>query len=122
MSATTTRSCPECGAINVTDDLFCKQCGASLAMTTGNYQHTAAFTPITSDQTGTVAIAPVPEQHTYQPTPAYTGAYTYAPIEESPRGAVLGWVAASLILIIIAFFAWAALISDSMRDRILGIF
>lgn len=120
MSVNSTRSCPECGAINVADDLFCKQCGASMAMTTGNYQHTAAFTPITPDQTGTVAIAPVTAPPVYQPVPAYMG--TYDPIEESPRGAVLGWIGATLILLIIGFFVWAAVISDSLRDRILGIF
>lgn len=120
MSTNATRTCPECGAINIASDLFCKQCGSSLAMTGGNYQHTSAFTPVTPDQTGTVAIVPVTDPAVYPPIPGYSP--TYAPIEESPRGAVLGWIAATLILLVIGFFVWAAILSDATRDRILGIF
>lgn len=121
MSTSVTKTCPACGAINVSADLFCKECGSSLVSVSGGHQQTAAFIPVSADQTGTVAIAPVSETPVYQPMQtSYAGAYE--PIEESPRGAVLGWIAATIILLMIGFFVWAVVFSDATRDRILGIF
>ncbi|MCO5218545.1 MAG: zinc ribbon domain-containing protein [Thermomicrobiales bacterium] len=120
MSTNATKTCPECSAINVSADLFCKECGSSLVSVSGGYQQTAAFIPVSSDQTGTIAIAPISEPSVYQPIHAYTGAYE--PIEESPRGAVLGWIAATIMLVLIGFFVWAVVFSDATRDQILGIF
>ena len=40
--------CPECGAINEPTDLFCKECGASLANVSAANQPTTAFTPLPS--------------------------------------------------------------------------
>ena len=64
-----------------------------------------------------MSVVALPEQP--QPT-VYSGIYDQE--EESPRGAVLGWVAATVILLIIAAFVWAAVLSDATRDRFTSIF
>ncbi len=129
MAAANTKICPDCGAENDANDLFCKDCGTSIAMVTAGSQHTAAFTPVdTGAETQTTTIAPAPP-----PPSTYTGgfasvpaeqspAYTYTPPPESIRGAVLGWIAATIILIILAAYLWSSVISDSARDSITGIF
>lgn len=115
------KTCPECGAANDSADLFCKECGASLASVAPANQQTAAFTPIpNSGDTGTMSIMPVPEQSPIAPYPPYTA--MYEPVYESPRGAVLGWLAATLMLIVIGLFLWATVFSDSIRDNVTGIF
>ncbi|MCA9832324.1 MAG: zinc ribbon domain-containing protein [Thermomicrobiales bacterium] len=117
------KTCPDCGAVNEPTDLFCRECGASLAMVTAanQNQQTAAFTPIpNTGNTSTMAVVPVPDQSTIAPYPPYTG--VYEPVYESPRGAVLGWLAATLIVIVIGLFLWATVFSDSVRDGVTGIF
>lgn len=129
MADTYTKICPECGAENNSNDLFCRDCGASLAMVTADSQHTAAFTPIDPDdgtQTTTINSAyspPAMDSGAYTNVPAaQPPAYSYIPETESARGAVLGWLAATLILIIVAAFIWSSVISDATRDSITGIF
>ncbi len=125
MASAYTKTCPDCGAVNDANDLFCKDCGTSLAMVGGASQQTSSFTPITSDGTQTTTIAPAAApQYAPAATPSYEPqqSYSYYPHEESTRGAVLGWLAAALMLIIVAAFFWSAVISDATRDRITGIF
>jgi len=96
-------------------------------MMNGATQQTLSFTPIqTVDGTQTTAITPAAPSATPQYVPMEAQApqptYGYLPHEESARGAVLGWLAATLMLIIVAAFVWSTLISDATRDRITGIF
>lgn len=129
MATTYTKSCPECGAENDSNDLFCRDCGASLAMIGAGSQHTATFTPIeAAAETQTTTIAPVAPPTTgdtgeFTSVPsAQAPTYSYTPEYESARGAVLGWLAATLILIVVAAFIWSSVISDATRDSITGIF
>lgn len=126
MATAYTKTCPDCGAENDSNDLFCKDCGTSLAMVNSTSQHTAAFTPVNNGaETQTTMItpaAPPPVQDFTAAPAAQPPQYAYVPAPESARGAVLGWLAATLMLIIIAAFLWASVISDSTRDRITGIF
>lgn len=118
------RTCPACGAENDGNDLFCKECGGNLAAVNGATQQTAAFIPISpTSETQTTAIAPViaPEitpTGSYEPKPLYFS----VPATESLRGAVLGWLAATLILIIVAMFIWSSVFSDATRNSITGVF
>jgi hypothetical protein len=48
--------------------------------------------------------------------------YGSMPAQESVRGAVLGWLAAILFLLIVGFFVWSSLFSDATRDRFTGWF
>lgn len=129
MATTYTKTCPDCGAVNDSNDLFCKDCGTSLAMVDSTDQQTAAFTPVFSeDETQTTSIAPAavpPSQPTdytsFEPMPQQAS-YEYMPQAESSRGAVLGWLAATLMLVIVAAFIWSSVITDATRDRITGIF
>ena len=129
MATAYTKTCTDCGAENDSNDLFCKDCGTSLAMVNSSSQQTAAFTPVSNaGGTQTPAIAPVaqPQQGTeYSSVPAaQPPAYAYTPVSqpESSRGAVLGWLAATLMLIIIAAFLYSSVISDSTRDSLTRIF
>lgn len=128
MASDYSKTCPDCGAENNSTDLFCKDCGASLAMVPAGSQQTAAFTPINNGaetQTTTIAPAAVPPGNTggFAAVPAaQTPAYSYTSEPESTRGAVLGWLAATLMLIVVAAFFWSSVISDSTRDSITGIF
>lgn len=126
MASTYTKTCPDCGAINDSNDLFCKDCGTSLAMVADSSQQTSSFTPIApANGTQTTALAPAATPYTPQYVPTSVPEqpnYGYMPEEESSRGAVLGWLAATLMLIIVAAFIWSAVISESTRDRITGIF
>ena len=129
MASVYMKTCPDCGAENDSNDLFCKECGTSLASVANTSQHTAAFTPIdvgSETQTTTIApAAPPPPVAEYQPThfpEQGPGDYTPLPEPESARGAVLGWLAATLMLIIIAAFIWSSVITEATRDRITGIF
>lgn len=124
MAVNNTTICPDCGAPNDSNDLFCKDCGTSLAMVNVSSGQTSSFTPIASADTQTTAIAPaMPPAASMTPTPVMTQpSYGYLPHEESSRGAVLGWLAATLMVIIVAAFIWSSLISDATRDRITGIF
>lgn len=119
--------CPNCGAENDSNDLFCKDCGSSLVSVSNTAQHTAAFTPLNaSNETQTTTIAPsmTPPPVTYsaEPPAMQPSAYSYHSEPESARGAVLGWLAAALMVIIVAAFVWSTVISDATRDRITGIF
>jgi hypothetical protein len=76
--------------------------------------------------TQTTAIAPAV---TPQPVQAYSYPVTEKPVsygsmpaQESVRGAVLGWLAAILFLLIVGFFVWSSLLSDATRDRFTGWF
>ena len=129
MATAYNKTCPDCGAENDSNDLFCKDCGTSLAMVNTGSQHTAAFTPINAGaETQTTTIAPVAappigETGGFGSVPAaQTPAYSYAQEPESSRGAVLGWSAATLMLVIVAVFIWSSVISDSTRASITGIF
>lgn len=130
MATAFTKTCPDCGAENDSNDLFCKDCGTSLAMVNAGSQHTAAFTPLDSGyETQTTAITPAAAPPSTGDTGGFTSvpaaqtpAYSYTPEPESMRGAVLGWLAATLILIILAMYFWSSVISDSTRDSITGIF
>lgn len=121
-----TKTCPDCGAENDSNDLFCKDCGTSLAMVNSSSQQTAAFTPVSNGaetQTTTITPAAAPPVPDYAAVPAaQPPQYAYYPERESARGAVLGWLAATLMLIIVAAFIWSSVISDATRDRITGIF
>lgn len=99
-----------------------------MAMVSDSTGQTSAFTPISSaPESQTTAVSPA-----FTATPAATAppiaqaAYQQSPgtlpHQESTRGAVLGWLAATLMLIIVAAFIWSNLISDATRDRITGIF
>lgn len=126
MATDYTKTCPDCGAVNDSNDLFCKDCGTSMAMVNNSSQQTSAFTPIDSSyETQTTAIAPAvtPTAPEYVAVPAaQPSSYSYAPEPESSRGAVLGWLAATLMLIIVAAFIWSSVISDSTRESITGFF
>lgn len=127
MAISHTKTCPECGAANDANDLFCKDCGGSLAMVTANAGQTSTFTPIPQpDDAQTTAVAPAIAPQPMQPH-AYAvsemqPSYGTVPPQESPRGAVLGWLAATLFLLIVAFFVWSSLLSDAARDRFTGFF
>lgn len=122
MTGIDTKTCADCNAINEATDLFCKSCGASLAMVSSTSDQTSAFKPVSpiSSETGTMAIVPIQDNAALQTYPAYTGAYE--PVFESPRGAVLGWIAGTLMLMVLGAFLWATIFSDSTRDSVLGIF
>lgn len=127
MATAYTKTCPDCGAINDSNDLFCKDCGTSLAMVNNAFQQTSSFTPILAEdstQTTTIAPAAVPAASSAASSPQVMSqpTYDYVPQEESARGAVLGWLAATLMLIIVAAFIWSSVITDATRDRITGIF
>lgn len=127
MATSFTKICPDCAAENDSNDLFCKECGTSLASVADSSQHTAAFVPInvgSETQTTTITPAAPPPAIENPGMQAENQSYSYAPLPEteSPRGAVLGWLAATLMLIIIAAFIWSSVITDATRDRITGIF
>lgn len=127
MAFTHTKTCPDCGAVNDANDLFCRDCGSSLAMVTANADQTSTFTPIQSaEDTQTTVVAPVVAAQPLPPT-AYPAAdprpaYGTMPVQESARGAVLGWLAATLFLLIVGFYVWSSLLSEAARDRFTGIF
>ena len=126
MASTYTKTCPDCGAENDSNDLFCKDCGTSLAMVNNSSQQTSSFSPVgTVSETQTTMItpaAPAPASN-YAAIPAAQPAqYAYYPEPESVRGAVLGWLALVLILVIVAAFLWSSVISDSTRESITGFF
>lgn len=127
MASTYSKTCPDCGAENDSNDLFCKDCGTSLAMVNSSNQQTATFTPVSNGaETQTTAITPaIAPQSIEYPSSApvvQQTSYGYMPQPESARGAVLGWLAATLMLIIVAMFIWSSVISDATRDRITGVF
>ena len=131
MAINHTKTCPDCGASNNADDLFCKDCGASLAGVGIAAEPTNAFTPaaqpIADTQTTAVApaVAPQPAQ-SYQdysyPASEQPVSYGSMPVQESARGAVLGWLAATLFLVIVGFYLWSSVLSDATRDRFTGWF
>lgn len=126
MATAYTKTCPDCGAENNSNDLFCKDCGTSLAMVNNSSQQTSSFSPVgTASETQTTMItpaAPAPASN-YAAIPAAQPAqYAYYPEPESVRGAVLGWLALVLILVIVAAFLWSSVISDSTRESITGFF
>lgn len=126
MATSYTKTCPDCGAENDSNDLFCKDCGTSLAMVTGSSQQTAAFTPVnigSETQTTTIAPAAAAPAQNYSAVPAAQPAqYGYYPEPESIRGAVLGWLALVLMIVIVGAFLWSSVTSDVTRDRITGFF
>lgn len=130
MASTYTTTCPDCGAENDSNDLFCKDCGSSLVGVGAASQQTAAFTPVSSaSETQTTAIAPAPAPVSVSSTPQYSGVpagqpatYYQTPQPESSRGAVLGWLAMVLIAVIVGAYFWTSVISDATRDRVTGIF
>lgn len=127
MAITHTKTCPDCGASNSADDLFCKDCGASLANVGVAADQTNEFTPMqpTMDtQTTAVApaVAPLPSQPYGYQVPEQPTSYGSMPVQESTRGAVLGWLAATLFLVIVGFFLWSSVLSDATRDRFTGWF
>ena len=127
MAISHTKTCPECGAVNDANDLFCKDCGGSLAMVTANTDQTSAFVPVQqADNTQTTAVAPAVAPQPVQPYPyapeEMQPARGTMPVQESARGAVLGWLAATLFLLIVGFFVWSSLLSEAARDRFTGIF
>lgn len=127
MAINHTKTCPDCGASNSADDLFCKDCGSSLAEADTVAEQTNSFTPVQQPMdTQTTAVAPAmapqsEQQYSYpwvdQPTSGGT-----MPQQESTRGAVLGWLAAILFLLIVGFFIWSTILSDATRDRFTGWF
>lgn len=133
MAINHTKTCPECGATNSADDLFCKDCGASLAGVGVATDQTNAFTPAPQPaaETQTTAVAPAV---TPQPSPTFqeysypateqptSSSYGSMPVQESARGAVLGWLAATLFLVIVGFYLWSSVLSDATRDRFTGWF
>lgn len=141
-SATPARICPECGARNSGLSLFCAECGASLtnATTEGatSDQTTTTFTPVAepaaSDPYATQQFRPqtAPAQHTATDLPPAQVGWAESIIpapgmgdtrdEIGARGMVLGWIAAILILLVIAFFAWSTVLSQGTRDSVIGIF
>lgn len=124
MASAYTKTCPDCGAENNSNDLFCKDCGTSLAMVPSG-QATAAFTPVsvTPTQQPTAVAPAITQASAPAAAPAAVSAnYGYVPQTESARGAVLGWIAATLMLIIVAAFLWSSVIGEATRDRITGIF
>lgn len=138
MAINHSKTCPECGASNSADDLFCKDCGASLAAVGVVAEQTTTFRPVQSVEdthtttivpamdTGTTAVAPAigPEsaqQYGY-PVEAQPTSVGSIPQQESPRGAVLGWLAATLFLVIVGFYLWSSVLSEATRDRFTGWF
>lgn len=95
-------------------------------MMTGSSQQTAAFTPVNSGsetQTTTIAPAtPVPSPDFAAVPAAQPAPYAYYPEPESIRGAVLGWLALVLMIVIVGAFLWSSVISDATRDRLTGFF
>lgn len=126
MAATYTKTCPDCGAENDSNDLFCKDCGTSLAMVGNTTQQTSAFKPIINTaetQTTMITPAEAPAAPAYAAAPAAVSPTNmYVPRQESSRGAVLGWLAAMLMLVIVAAFIWSSVISEATRDRLIGFF
>lgn len=127
MATAYTKTCPDCGAVNDSNDLFCKDCGTSLAMVPNSSQQTEPFTPLNAHaEAQTTAITPVAApQPMHEPTSvpvAPQPSYGYVSQPESNRGAVLGWLAATMMLIIIGAFIWSSVLSEATRDRFTGIF
>lgn len=123
MAVSSPKICPECGASNDSNDLFCRDCGTSMAMVSSSVGQTSAFTPVSPvAETQTTAVTPAVVASSPIAQPSYPQVQGTLPHEESARGAVLGWLAATLMLIIVAAFVWSSLISDAARDRITGIF
>lgn len=127
MAMNHTKTCPDCGASNSAADLFCLECGASLAAVGMVAEQTNAFTPVApaaDTQTTSVApaVAPQPEQAYSYPVADQATSYGYTSQQESGRGAALGWLAATLFLVIVGFFLWSSVFSDATRDRFTGWF
>lgn len=126
MAITHTKTCPDCGAVNDANDLFCKDCGSSLAMVGTATEQTSTFMPVQPSETQTTAVTPVaasqPVQQYAYPVEEPTENHGSMPQQESARGAVLGWLAATLFLLIVGFFVWSSLLSDATRDRFTGWF
>lgn len=142
-ASTPARICPECGARNSGLSLFCAECGASLTNATTepgpSDQTTTTFTPVSepsdSDPYATQQFRPQPATSSQQTAtglpPAQVGwAESIIPApgmnathdDIGSRGMVLGWIAAILILLVIAFFAWSSLLDQGTRDSVIGIF
>lgn len=136
------RICPECGTRNSGLSLFCAECGASLTSaapaTDNDTQTTITFRPTTdspeSDPYSTQQFQP---QSTFGNTATSTyssasydpddstsigTASAYRPEPESRRGLVLGWIAAILILLVIAWLVWTSFLDPDTRDSITGLF
>lgn len=141
--------CPRCGAANKPLSIFCAECGTSLEGSDTNNddenvgQTTVSFTPVNDHGAAAPAAwdPPVDTQTTQLFTPqrpemAATGesaAASWTPNEEystsymqrppeSRRGFVLGLIAAMLIIIVICFFIWSSVVSESFRDSVIGFF
>lgn len=130
MSDAPTKRCPVCNASNPASALFCEECGSSIATVGAATQITGTMSPVdTTDETVSVPIAVAPPTPAQSSAPIYSAPiqsvsteYGYVPQNESVRGAVLGWVAMVLMLLIVGFFVWSTLISDTLRDRLTGWF
>jgi hypothetical protein len=144
MGTSATRTCPECGSPNSGLSLFCSECGASLSASPGpvsgdaDGQTTTTFRTVDDDvaahdpyATQSFRVSPATSQQITASgsTSADTtwSSTTPAPAatlrdDLSRRGLVLGWIAALLILLVIAFFAWSSLLDPGTRDSITGIF
>ncbi len=142
-ASTPARICPECGARNSGLSLFCAECGASLtnAASEGatSDQTTTTFTPVSepadADPYATQQFRPQSTSGSQQTAiglpPAQVGwAESIIPApgisdtrdDIGSRGMVLGWIAAILILLVIAVFAWSTLLDQGTRDSVIGIF
>lgn len=139
-------TCPECGHENIPGASFCGRCGASLKggervdPPLDDAQATSVYEPVRPADVspwappGTIDVAPadsasqtgaLPAREPWSPpvAPASTAADLppAARHRESPRGLVLGIIAALLIAIVIGVYLYAAWLSDGARDTIDGL-
>lgn len=134
MHTTNVVICPNCGAENDPDGMFCAECGESLsraARATSADTQTTSMIPVAqpaerpyqdSGQRTAVAAPPTVESVPHPAETPYGPATGYLPPRESLRGAVLGWIALILALLIFGFFAWSTFLGDGTRNSITGIF
>lgn len=92
-------------------------------MSSSTETQTTAIAPTVSPSAPTPPVSSASDQFSNDYLTMYqNNANTYIATHESVRGAVLGWIAAVLILVTIGAFVWSTLLSDATRDRFTGFF
>jgi hypothetical protein len=128
-----TVTCPVCDAPNASRNLFCSECGASLAVEARDA--TATVEQVTDSQ----STAVIPSSRTWADTSSRTHDVeetTVAPVAgaslaesrpvvhfepavtESRRGFWLGLIALVLMMLIFAFWIWGGVLAADTRDSL----
>ncbi|HEV2129315.1 MAG TPA: zinc ribbon domain-containing protein [Thermomicrobiales bacterium] len=129
----TPKTCPVCGHENVATARFCVKCGHAFADTTASEepdidatQTTSIYVPIGTSAPEPPWSEPEAERTTalpvrdaiWSPSPPAASAHVPQPRKESLRGLVLGIIATMIIVAVLAYYVYAAWLSESLQNNI----